>query len=290
MIYDVAVIGMGPAGITCSIQLKRYGIKLIAFESNEIGGLLRNANLIENYPGFPNGISGQKLCTLMKRQVQNFGIKPIFEEVQEIRHENDLFHIITSSHGYKCRFVVIATGTKPNVLKDVDIDDSAQKHIYYEVQDMPQIENKSVIIIGSGDASFDYALRLANSNDVEILCRNDHIKSLRILYDRALSNDKIQLTKSIKAKSIYRKNNRLLLNCELQETSVTKMCDEVLIAIGRSPNNIRMDDPMEKKYSELIGKSIFEIGDIKNGIYRQATISCGEGMRTAMMINDLLRV
>ena len=91
----VAIIGAGPAGITAAIQLKRYGLSPMLFEKEAIGGLLRNANWVENYPGFPNGISGLKLTRLMAQQLKTVGVEGFFEEVLELDYAKEVFTLET---------------------------------------------------------------------------------------------------------------------------------------------------------------------------------------------------
>ncbi|MCK5636015.1 MAG: NAD(P)/FAD-dependent oxidoreductase [Thermoplasmatales archaeon] len=93
--YDVAVIGAGPAGIAASIYLKRAGLDVTLFEKDEIGGLLLNAYLVENYPGFPLGIEGKQLCRLMKRHLKKWNIKPIKKEVKEVIIKKNSFILDT---------------------------------------------------------------------------------------------------------------------------------------------------------------------------------------------------
>jgi len=110
-LHDVAVIGGGPAGVSASIYLKRAGFDLSLFEKNEIGGLLLNAHLVENYPGFPDGIKGKLLCNLLKKHLDNWGIIPILGEVNKIRLNNDKFIVETDDKKLEYKSVIIATGT-----------------------------------------------------------------------------------------------------------------------------------------------------------------------------------
>ena len=95
-INKVAIIGAGPAGISSAIQLKRFGIDPIVFESDQIGGLLHNANLVENYPGFPDGISGEKLCMLFIEQFNKCNTNIINEEVITLDYIDNEFMPLTS--------------------------------------------------------------------------------------------------------------------------------------------------------------------------------------------------
>src|SRR4030067_2642076 len=108
-IEDVIIIGGGPAGIAAAIQLKRYGLAPLIFEREALGGLLRNANLVENYPGFPGGISGMKLVGLLEQQARAFGLRVTYAEVARLDLVAGLFQIETSPDHYAARLVVVAS-------------------------------------------------------------------------------------------------------------------------------------------------------------------------------------
>ena len=114
--YDVAVIGAGPAGIAASIYLKRAGLDVTLFEKDEIGGLLLNAYLVENYPGFPLGIEGKQLCRLMKRHLKKWNIKPIKKEVKAVIIKKNSFILNAQGSENTFRAVILATGTTPKEL------------------------------------------------------------------------------------------------------------------------------------------------------------------------------
>ena len=131
---QVIIIGAGPAGLATAFQLKRYGVHPVVFEREQIGGLLRNANLVENYPGFPQGISGLELVDLFIRQSKNLGIDVTYEEVIELDYELGSFQVRTRRQSYASRLVVIATGTKPLHFKNLPIPDELADKVFYEVK------------------------------------------------------------------------------------------------------------------------------------------------------------
>ncbi len=111
---EVVIIGAGPAGMTAAIQLKRYGIPFVLLEKERVGGLLWNANLVENYPGFPAGVSGPKLINLIEKQMKRIGVEVTFDTVTNLSLEDDRFLVETPRTSYLPKYVVVASGTRPN--------------------------------------------------------------------------------------------------------------------------------------------------------------------------------
>ena len=196
---DVAIIGAGPAGLSAAVQLKRYNTDILLFEKNLVGGLLRNANLVENYPGFGDGSSGIELVEQFSRHLDKTGLKVNYEEVKEIDYSKDKFFVKTNNKNTACKIVVIATGTKPQKIPGLKITEEICKLIFYEIYPILKVQNKNIAIIGAGDAAFDYALNLARFNKVTILNRGNETSCLSLLWERAIKNETIFYNKIIES-------------------------------------------------------------------------------------------
>ncbi|MGB9722124.1 MAG: NAD(P)/FAD-dependent oxidoreductase [bacterium] len=277
----VAIIGAGPAGISCAIQLKRYKIDFLLFEKNESGGLLRNANWVENYPGFPEGTTGAKLVDIFIRQMVFNHIRPVKEEVKFVEHKNNDFIIKTDKNRYHAWILVIASGTKPKELP-IFIPERCRLRIFYEIVDLKNLRNKKIAIIGSGDGAFDYALNLGKKNKVFILNRKNRVKCLPLLFERCKENENIKYYPLFDVCKIDYKDKNLLVWSKSGE----KMSfDYLIIAIGREPNLDFLSDDIRKKQKSLEkDKILYIIGDAKNGIYRQTAIAVGDGIKAGMEI------
>lgn len=279
-INDVVIIGGGPAGISCAIQLSRYGIEPILLERKKIGGLLLNANYIENYPGFPEGIKGKELTELLRKQLEKNKVKIIYEEVLTLSSDKKILEIKTDKNIYHSKFAVIASGTKPKKFKDCNIPKKIKTKIFYEVYSLGTLKNKKIAIVGGGDAAFDYALGLEKQNEIIILNRKKESKCIPILFDRVKYSRKINCMTDTKIKSIKSYNNTILLKCITSKGTMNIKTDYLLFAIGRVPCLDFLSEYLKKKFS----KKLYLAGDVKNGIFRQASIAAGDGIKTAMQI------
>ncbi|MCX6270740.1 MAG: NAD(P)/FAD-dependent oxidoreductase [Bacteroidetes bacterium] len=284
-IQDVVIIGAGPAGIAAAIQLKRYGIEPVVLEKNETGGLLRNANLVENYPGFPRGISGLALIELFRKQLAHARIGVIFENVIQLSYEDGLFNIITNKNERKSRFVVIASGTQPRLLSGTEISGDIVNSIFYEVYPLRHVLNRKIGIIGGGDASFDYAMTLSKCNEVIIVNRNEKTSCLPILWNNAAETASITYLGSTFVKRINPHGDGLLLSLTHGQEDQELYVSYLLIAVGREPCLTFVTGGLLKDYEPLSAlKALHLTGDVKNDIYRQTAIATGDGVRAAMEI------
>jgi thioredoxin reductase len=285
IVQDVVIVGAGPAGIACAIQLKRFGISPIVLEKNEIGGLIINANKIENYLGFPKGISGIKFVQLLKKQLKNFHVEIHQEEVVDIEYKDFIFHIHTNVRTISAIKLVLATGTIPKKMTDLEIPYDAEEKVFYEVYPILENKNKKIAIIGAGDAAFDYALNLGRTNEVIILNRSKTLKCLPVLKDECDKNPNITYKSNSSIEKIELHIDSLVLDCNCNRTSKQLIVHYLLIAIGREANHGIVCKSLEKSFSELINaKQLFVIGDLQNGQYRQLSLCVGDGIKSAMEI------
>ncbi len=290
-IYPVAIIGAGPAGISAAIQLLRYGVNPLLFEKNIPGGLLRNANLVENYPGFPNGVTGKNLVRLLQKQIEISNVKVINETVTKLKYDEieETFQLSSSRRDYACRFVLIASGSVPKVFTEVDIENYIGKNVFYEIHPIHGSSGKTIAIAGAGDAAFDYALNLSNANRVSINNRSNKISCLPVLQQRVSENQNATYRDFISIRQIEENDARLKLTWLKDGITFCEIVDYLVFAIGREPNLSFLDENLKGGLNDLEEQeSIFRIGDVKNGVYRQAGISIGDGIRAAMKIGRKL--
>jgi thioredoxin reductase len=290
-IEDVIIIGAGPAGIAAGIQLKRQGITPLIFERDEIGGLLRNANLVENYPGFPEGVPGRELVSLFKKQLDSVGLGIKNEEVFSIQYKNNCFYLDASEDTYISRILIIASGTRPKPMPGLKISSEAEKKVIFEIAKIADVKKKKIAIVGAGDTAFDYALNLARNNEVYILNKGDNISCLSLLLERSKESPSISYFDNCRISQIdLGKSAKLKINTKRQRKRQDFVADFLVIAIGREPQLGFLPAALRKKTENLKKRGLLYIlGDVGSGMYRQTAIATGDAVKAAMIIGEKLR-
>jgi len=290
-VEPVIIIGAGPAGLAVAIQLKRYGVHALVFERAAMGGLLLNANLVENYPGFPGGIPGPTLVDLFIQQARHLGIEVTFEEILALDYDQGMYQARTEIKSYASRVAVIATGTKPATFADLPIPGNLESRIFYEVYPLLKMEGKSIAIIGSGDAAFDYGLNLSRKNQVFILNRGESPKCLPLLWERAQKTSAITYHAKTSVSQLDEcPTNQILLNCHTPAGVIQLGVDYLVAAIGREPQVDCLSISLRQQTSNLAEQGVlYLIGDVANGMFRQTAIAVGDGVKAAMRIYRKLK-
>ena len=288
---DVTIIGAGPAGVAAAIQLKRSGIAPLLVEKERVGGLVKNACRIENYPGFPDGFSGLQLADLMAMHLAGAGVDVLFEEVLRLDHDGRYFSLETGKSRWRSRIVMMATGTKPKKCKDLYIPTEAAPYIHTEIYPIRDCIGKRIAIVGAGDAAFDYALNLAVNNDVVILNRSEETRCLPLLRKRAAQTPRIAVWSQAAIETVSEAcPEGLLLTCRLPGRSISLSAQYLILAIGREPQRDFLSETVRVRTGIFEKKGMLhEIGDIRNGSFRQVAIAVGDGIRAAMSVAEQWR-
>ncbi len=291
--YSVIIVGCGPAGIACAIQLKRSNIdfKIIC---KKFGGIVNNANKIEYLLGFPNGISGKSFVALLKQHFKTLSIQFIEDNIQNISKEieDELFQIKCENGKYYSKFLIIASGTNPKKLRLSGETKLWKKNLLnYEISNFTYQKNiKTIVIVGSGDAAYDYALNLTKYPvKIHILQRSEESKCLSLLQKRAQDNSNITLIKKIKLLSLEEDNNKIRMKVIKRSKEEILNYDYMFVAVGRSPNIKFLSKDLQKVYKKSVKPShLYIIGDVKNKNYRQISIAMGDGVKCAMEVSSKL--
>ena len=282
--YDIVVIGTGPAGISASIQLKRSGIEPLLLEKDKAGGLLLNANLVENYPGFPDGTSGEMLAETFLKHLKNAGVALRKETVKKVFKEKNIFRIVTDKGEIFAKCVILATGTLPKKLGIPGETDIAGRRLFYEIKDLPA-NTGTFVVIGGGDIAFDYALNLSKTAEkIDIIIRESASKCIPVLAEEAEKRENIKIHYRTIPISMKEEKN-VVLKCNADGGYKDFVSDYLLVAAGRTPNTGMLNDELK----EHVAPGLFLAGDVKNKDFRQTGIAVGDGLLSAMKAVKFLR-
>ena len=293
--YDVVIIGGGPAGLTAGIYTSRDKLYTLIIDKGIIGGNINNADSIDNYPGFPEGINGPELAELMHRQAEKYGLKSITAEVTAIYIEGENRVIKTTGGDFMAKAVIIAGGSdKVKMGIPGEKEFTGRGVSYCTTCDGPFFRNKKVVVIGGGNSAIYEAIHLIKfASSISLIHRRDKLRATAILQDKALAETKIEfilntIVKSIEGKDFVQK--LLLKNVKTGEQS-TLETDGVFISIGLKPNTDYLKDllPLDKQGHIITDKhmstkiaGIFAAGDIRSGSIRQITTAAGDGTIAAI--------
>lgn len=283
----IIIVGFGPAGIACAIQLKRMGIDPLVIEKDKPGGMLYNANLIENYPGFPKGIPGDKLATLLKKQASFFKINLLKDNILDVNYKEGIFHLKGMASDYSCEVLVIASGTTPVIPENFHSDLFVKGLIHFDVSELRKTSGKTIGIIGAGDAAFDYSLTLAEQgNNVLIFNRGSRIKALKTLKEKVFINNRIKYLENTVVEILETQAGQGLQAIGSGASLNKKFSlDYLIFATGRNPALGMLGENITKNLRTLQDKHrLYLAGDVNNGTFRQVSVAVGDGVKTAMEI------
>lgn len=278
-IYDTIVIGAGPAGIGAAIQLKHNGHKVILIERKRIGGRLRLARKVENLIS-REPLNGKEVCRIFEKMIERKGIRLLFEEVLRIECFRSFYRITTDKRRYFSRFVVIATGLKPNVPRINGIS-KVEDSLFFEWQDLKRDIHSPVLIIGGGEVGSDSACSLKERGFEVFLFSRSKFLSINPSLKRDIAKLGIKVISGVKYKRIDKNVKIIKLYYEKDGFTFSKEGRSILITIGGRPD-ISLLKGLNKQ------EGIFVCGDAKYPNYHQAAIAFGDGVNTAMRISNLL--
>jgi len=295
-VYDLLIIGSGPAGLTAALYAARAGLKTVIFEEGTLGGAIVDTPLVENFPSYPNGISGADLSSNLVSQVTQYDVEVKLSSVTRINLPKDNLREVQTTEGdYLAKAVIIAGGAKPKKL-GVPGADKFEGHglSYCAYCDGNRYEDKEVVIIGGGDAGITEALymtRIARRVTVIEILPNLHASS--VLRQRAQGNPKIEILCSSTVEEITTDGdlrNLRLKNFESEKFRNLKVSG-IIVHIGLAPetkflqNVIKFDDlgyVLTNPNMETNIPGIFAAGDIRAGLAKQWVIAAGDGATAAI--------
>jgi len=298
---EVIIIGGGPAGLTASLYTSRARLQTLLIQNALFGGQMTTTELIENYPGFPQGVTGDELSRLMEEQAKRFGLETINEEVVEVKLEGNLKEVRTYESNYSWEALIICTGTEYRKLGVPGEKEFTGKGISYcATCDGAFFKDSQIFVVGGGDSALTEALFLTKFvKELTIIHRRDELRATKIYQERALANSKIKflwnsVVQEIKGDQIVR--SVLVKNVKTGE--VKEFATEgIFLFVGLIPRTqflkglINMDEEgyiITDDKCETSVKGIFAAGDCRKKLLRQIATAVGEGATAAFAAEKYL--
>lgn len=295
-IWDVAIIGAGPAGLTAAIYCARAKLKTVVLEALSAGGQVLMAGTIENYPGFPGGISGYELMEKFKKQALELDVSlREFTPVESVAFREGLFELTCAKEKLFCRALIIATGAQPAKLGVPGEDQFIGKGVSFcATCDGFFFKDRKVAVIGGGDRAVEEALLLKNlAREVYLIHRRDRLRAQKVLQDRLLESGNVRVFWNTVVTEIVgdQKGVKALKIKDLKEGREEELeVDGVFVAVGQKPtselfsglldmdqNGFIITDP----YCRTSLKGVFAAGDVRKKDLRQVTTAVGDGAMAA---------
>jgi len=290
-LYDVIVVGCGPAGLTAAIYCARANKKVLILEKETIGGQMASAPLIENYPGFIS-ISGSELANNMYEQAINLGVDLELEEVLEINQENDLKIVITDSNKYETKALIISTGSKYRLLGLPNEENLIGNGIHFCVScDGAFYKNKDVAIIGGGNSAVINACYLSElCKKVYVIQNLEKLTAEEILIDKLKKKTNVEVITDTFVKEIIGEDEleKIVINKNGNEEEL--IINGMFISIGLIPQSEKFNNILSvNDYGYILSNEcitkipgIFVAGDCRDKKVKQVTVAVSDGTIAAI--------
>ena len=310
IMYDVIIIGSGPAGLTAAIYTTRANLKTLVIAGSKWGGQLMLTTLVENYPGFPEGIQGPDLMSLMRKQAEHHGAEIVDTDFVSSDLSKKPFSITAGNKTYEGKSIIVATGADTKWLGVPGEKEKIGRGVSSCAPcDAPFFRGKNTIVVGGGDSAMEEALVLTKfANSVTLVHRRDEFRASKIMLDRARKNPKIKFitnTEVVEVLGQDKVEKVKLKNNKTNETSDLPI-DGVFVAIGHMPNTsvfssgagsrfagkgIDLDEKgfiVVRDHTKSNVDGVFVAGDVHDSYYKQAVTAAGFGCMAALEVERWL--
>jgi len=294
-VYDLMIIGGGPAGLTAAVYAGRAALKTLVLIGPIPGGQVANTDLVENFPGFPEGISGAELAQRLQSQAGRFGAQIVMDAVTRVDFSTTPFTIQTHSVTYQARTAIVATGAVPRRLgvpgeaeffgRGVSACATCDGFFY---------QGKRVVVAGGGDSAIAEGIFLTRfASEVFVVHRRDQLRATKIYQERAFANSKIRFVWDSVVEEIVGEQTVTgvqVRNVKTGETSIIE-ADGVFVYVGMEPGTELFAGQIELNEAGYIitdrhqctnVPGVFAAGDVQDPHYRQIVIAAGTGAIAAM--------
>ncbi|OGN97701.1 MAG: thioredoxin-disulfide reductase [Chloroflexi bacterium RBG_13_51_36] len=299
--YQVVIIGGGPAGLTAGLYCARSRLNTLLIEKGIMGGQITNAERVENYPGFPKGISGIELGQLIHEQATSYGLETLLTEVAKVV-PNQKHNLVSTSEGdFVTESIIIASGSQFRKLGVPGEDRFVGRGVSYcATCDAPLFKARTVAVIGGGDSAVTEALYLSKfASSVKVIHRRSQLRADKILQEKAMAEPKIEFIWDTVVTQI--EGDGLVMQLMLKNAKNAKLSTlqlaGVFVAIGAQPNSAQWRGllPLDEEgyiiTNELMETKIpgiFAVGDVRHKSARQAITAAGDGATAAISAERFL--
>lgn len=295
------IIGSGPAGLTAAIYAARGFLNPLLITGNELGGQIATTTDVDNFPGFPNGVTGPELYDQMQKQAERFGTRTVFDEVVAVDLLHHPFKIRTTSDEFETKALIIATGASPRKLGVPGENEFLGRGVSYcATCDGFFFRNKEVMVVGGGDSALQEGLFLTKfANRVRIIHRRESLRAGPSLQERMKKNEKMQVVWNSAIREIQ--GNGAVQTVKLEDTRTGAQSETpvsgVFVYIGHEPNTGLFKDQLAMDHEGyLIADArlhtsipgVFAAGEVHDKVFRQAIASAGYGCMASMEAEKFL--
>lgn len=300
-VYDVIIIGGGPAGLSAGLYAARARLATLLIEKGILGGQIANAELVENYPGFPDGISGFELGQLMHQQATKYGLETVAAEVIGIELGEAGKTVKTTEGQYVAKALILAGGAEPNRLGVPGEEEFLGKGVSYcATCDGPLFKGQVVAAVGGGDSAVEEGIFLTRfASRVILIHRRNRLRASKLLQERAFANPKMEFLWDTVVEEIFGEElvkGLKLRNVKTGQRSILAVSG-VFIYVGLHPSTdylrglLPLDEEGriptdEQMQTEIPG--VFAAGDIRRNSPRQAITAAGDGATAALSAEKFL--
>lgn len=301
-IHDVVIVGAGPAGLAAAIYTGRARLDTLLLEKAIPGGQILLTGEIENYPGFPNGISTFNLMEDFRKQAEKFGAKIMMDDVKKIHNRTGRWELTGNKEPYRTKAVILATGSHHRKLGLEGEEKLTGKGVSYcATCDGPFFKGKRVAVVGGGDWALTEALFLTRfCREIKIIHRRDEFRAVKILQERVFENPKIQVLWNsvvVKVRGEGALKSLILRHVKDGTTSELEL-DGMFVSIGMVPNSglvknlVELNEwgeiRVEKRSMATSLPGLYAAGDVTDACPQQVATAVGTGIAAAIAVNDYL--
>ena len=301
-IYDVAIVGGGPGGLTAGLYAARGKLKAVLLEKGLAGGQIMNAEKVENYPGFPEGISGMELGERMLEQASRHGLEIVYTEATSVEFKDKIKVVNTTLQSYAAKSLIIAAGSEHRKLGVPGEKELLGKGISYcATCDAPFFREQRVAVVGGGDVALTDALFLSRfASRVVVIHRRRELRASAILQERAFAERNIEFLWDTVVEAVVGNGQVQQLQLRRVDTGEKSALaiDGVFVAIGLEANThfLKGTIPLSPTNQVLVNglmetekPGVLAVGDIRQNSPRQAIAAAGDGATAAISVVRYLR-